>query len=248
MGGYPEASRRPIAYLRLHTALVAQEEAVMNAAVDLVRATEEAAGPERLDVVVIGGGQAGLSVGYYLARQNVRFVILDAQARVGDAWRKRWDSLRLFSPARYDALVGMPFPAPDDSFPTRDEMADYLEAYAERFRLPVQSGARVDSLTQRDGRYRVVAGDREFEAEQVIIAMANYQEPRVPELAGALGPDILQMHSSAYKNPEQLRDGPVLVAGVGNSGAEIAYELARAGRDVWLAGRPTGEAPFRMNT
>src|SRR5882724_6695342 len=220
----------------------------MSAAVQLVRQVSTAANVERFDVVVIGGGQAGLSVGYYLARRGLRFVILDAHERVGDAWRKRWDSLRLFSPARYDALVGMPFPAPDDSFPTRDEMADYLEAYAKRFKLPVRNGMRVDSLTQRDGRYHVVSGEHEFEAEQVIVAMANFQKPRVPELASSLDPGIAQLHSSDYKNPEQLRDGPVLVTGVGNSGAEIALELAQAGRQVWLSGRASGEAPFRMDS
>src|SRR6188768_3596821 len=151
----------------------------MNAAVQLVREVSAAASPEHFDVVVIGGGQAGLSVGYYLARQGVRFVILDAHERVGDAWRKRWDSLRLFSPARYDALVGMPFPAPDDSFPTRDEMADYLEAYAKRFKLPIRNGTRVDSLTERGGRYHIVAGELELVADQVIVAMANFQKPRV---------------------------------------------------------------------
>jgi len=220
----------------------------MNAAVQLVRAESTAPSVERFDVVVIGGGQAGLSVGYYLARRGLRFVILDAHQRVGDAWRKRWDSLRLFSPARYDALVGMPFPAPDDTFPTRDEMADYLEAYAKRFKLPVRNGMRVDSLTERDGRYQISCGGHEFEADQVIVAMANFQKPRVPELASSLDPGIVQLHSTEYKNPQQLPDGPVLVAGVGNSGAEIALELAQAGRRVWLSGRSNGEAPFRMNT
>jgi len=220
----------------------------MNAAVQLVRAESTAPSVERFDVVVIGGGQAGLSVGYYLARRGLRFVILDAHQRVGDAWRKRWDSLRLFSPARYDALVGMPFPAPDDTFPTRDEMADYLEAYAKRFKLPVRNGMRVDSLTERDGRYQISCGGHEFEADQVIVAMANFQKPRVPELASSLDPGIVQLHSTEYKNPQQLPDGPVLVAGVGNSGAEIALELAQAKRRVWLSGRSNGEAPFRMNT
>lgn len=220
----------------------------MSAAVQLVPAISATAPAEQFDVVVIGGGQAGLSVGYYLAQQGVRFVILDAHERVGDAWRKRWDSLRLFSPARYDALVGMPFPLPDDAFPTRDEMADYLEAYAKRFKLPIRNNTRVDSLTQRDGRYHIVAGEREFAADRVIVAMANFQKPRVPELASGLDPGIVQLHSSEYKNAAQLREGPVLVAGVGNSGAEIAYELARAGREVWLSGRAPGEAPFRMNT
>jgi len=220
----------------------------MSAAVQLVREVRAEAGPERFDVVVIGGGQAGLSVGYYLARLGLNFVILDAHERTGDAWRKRWDSLRLFSPARYDALVGMPFPAPDDVFPTHDEMADYLEAYAKRFNLPIRTSTRVDALTQKDGRYQIVAGERKFVADQVIVAMANFQNPRVPELGTKLDPSIVQLHSSEYKNAAQLREGPVLVAGVGNSGAEIAYELAQAGREVWLSGRANGEAPFRMNT
>src|SRR5438045_1285722 len=160
----------------------------MSAAVRLVREPSAEPGVEHFDVVVIGGGQAGLSVGYYLARQGLNFVILDAHERVGDAWRKRWDSLRLFSPARYDALVGMPFPAPDDSFPTRDEMADYLEAYAKRFKLPVRNRTRVDSSTEREGRYHIGSGEHEFEADQVIVAMANFQKPRVPELASSLDP------------------------------------------------------------
>jgi putative flavoprotein involved in K+ transport len=220
----------------------------MSAAVQLVRAASPEPSLERFDVVVIGGGQAGLSVGYYLARRGLRFVILDAHERVGDAWRKRWDSLRLFSPARYDALVGMPFPAPDDSFPTRDEMADYLDAYAKRFKLPIRTSTRVDSLTERDGRYHIVAGAAEFEADQVIVAMANFQKPRTPETASSFDPAVVQLHSTEYKNPGQLRDGPVLVAGVGNSGAEIALELAQAGRQVWLSGKSSGEAPFRMDT
>jgi putative flavoprotein involved in K+ transport len=219
----------------------------MGAAVKLheVRATDP--NPEQYDVVVIGGGQAGLSVGYYLARRGLRFVILDAEQRVGDVWRKRWDSLRLFSPARFDALVGMPFPAPPDSFPTHEQMADYLEAYAKRFDLPVRSGMRVESLSRRAGRYSIKAGEHVFEADQVVVAMSNYQKPRWPELTGALNPEIVQLHSSQYKNAAQLAPGRVLVVGAGNSGAEIALELVKQGREVWLCGRKTGEAPFRMN-
>lgn len=219
----------------------------MGAAVKLheVRATDPS--PEQYDVVVIGGGQAGLSVGYYLARRGLRFVILDAEQRVGDVWRKRWDSLRLFSPARFDALVGMPFPAPPDSFPTHEQMADYLEAYAKRFDLPVRSGLRVESLSHRAGRYSIQAGEHVFEADQVVVAMSNYQKPRWPELAGALSHEIVQLHSSQYKNAAQLAPGGVLVVGAGNSGAEIALELVKQGREVWLCGRKTGQAPFRMN-
>jgi putative flavoprotein involved in K+ transport len=202
---------------------------------------------EHFDVIVIGGGQAGLSVGYYLAQRGLRFVILDASARVGDVWRNRWDSLRLFTPARFDGLAGMPFPAPPDVFPTKDQMADYLEAYAAHFRLPVRTGVRVDSLSRRDGRYVVKAGHREFEAEQVVVAMANYQRHRVPAFAHELSPDIVQLHSSDYRSPAQLQKGGVLIAGAGNSGAEIGLELSSRGHATWMSGRDTGEVPFRMN-
>lgn len=220
----------------------------MSAAVELGREERTQPNRERYDVIVIGGGQAGLSVGYYLARRGLKFVILDAHERVGDSWRKRWDSLRLFTPARFDALVGMPFPAPDDAFPTHDEMADYLEAYAKRFQLPVRNCMRVESLSRRDGRYSIKASGHELEADQVVVAMANYQRPRTPELARSLQPEIVQLHSSAYRNPGQLREGPVLLVGAGNSGAEIALELAKQGRQVTVAGRSTGEAPVRMNS
>jgi putative flavoprotein involved in K+ transport len=138
---------------------------------------------ERLETIVIGGGQAGLSVGYHLARRGRPFVILEANQRVGDSWRKRWDSLRLFTPARYDSLVGMPFPARPTAFPTKDEMAEYLERYVERFRLPVRTGVAVDGLSRVGDRYVVTAGGRRFEADHVVVAMANYQTPRVPSFA-----------------------------------------------------------------
>jgi putative flavoprotein involved in K+ transport len=202
---------------------------------------------ERHEVIVIGGGQAGLSVGYHLARRGVRFVILDASARVGDAWRKRWDSLRLFTPARYDGLVGMPFPAPPFSFPTKDEMADYLESYAKRFALPVRTGVRVDRLRREGDLFVVTAGARRFEAPQVVVAMSSYQKPRIPAFARELDPKIIQLHSSAYRNPSQLQEGGVLVVGAGNSGAEIAIDLAGS-HPTWLAGRDTGHIPFRVGS
>ena len=206
---------------------------------------------DRFDVVVIGGGQAGLSVGYHLARRGLRFVILEADDRIGDVWRRRWDSLRLFTAARYDGLDGMPFPAPPTYFPTKDEMADFLESYAARFELPVRTGSRVERLAKRDGRYVVQAGGRELEADQVVVAMASYQRPRMPLFARDLGPDIVQLHSRDYRNPGQLRAGDVLIAGGGNSGAEIAIELAARGPSpaprVWLSGRDTGHLPFHID-
>jgi putative flavoprotein involved in K+ transport len=201
--------------------------------------------PERVETVVVGGGQAGLSVGHHLARRGRRFVILDANRRVGDAWRRRWDSLRLFTPARYDALAGLPFPAPGHSFPTKDQVADYLEAYAARFQLPVLTGVRVDRLWRDDGRLVVAAGDRSWAADNVVVAMSTFQVPRVPPFAAELDPAILQLHSSGYRRPSQLREGPTLVVGAGNSGAEIALEVA--GRHpAWLAGKESGHVPFRI--
>jgi putative flavoprotein involved in K+ transport len=201
--------------------------------------------PEHIETLVIGGGQAGLSVGYHLARRARPFVILDASQRVGDAWRQRWDSLRLFTPARYNALAGLPFPAPAHSFPSKDQVADYLEAYAARFELPVRTGIRVDRLSRNADRFVVAAGDRRFEADNVVVAMATYQVPWVPPFAHELDPGIVQLHSAGYRNPSQLHDGAVLVVGAGNSGAEIAAEVATR-HPTWLAGRESGHVPFRI--
>ena len=203
---------------------------------------------ERVQVVVIGAGQAGLSVGYHLAQRGIPFVILEARERIGDSWRERWDSLRLFTTGRLDGLDGMPFPAPGHRFPTKDEMAAYLEAYATRFRLPVRTGVRVTGLTRRGDRYLVSAGDLRFEADHVVVAMATYQEPRIPAFAAELTPEIRQLHSREYRRPSQLQPGGVLVVGAGNSGAEIALEAVRAGHETWLSGRDTGKVPFRIDT
>jgi len=197
---------------------------------------------ESYDTIVIGGGQAGLSVGYHLAKRNVRFIILDENERVGDAWRKRWDSLRLFTPARFNGLPGLPFDASKWSFPTKDEMADYLEAYAERFSLPMRTGVRVVSIAQEDGQFVVSLGDERLEAENVVVATGALRIPKLPPFAGELDPRIVQLHSAEYRNPSQLQDGDVLVVGVGNSGAEIAYELAETRRSL-LAGTSNGEIP-----
>lgn len=201
---------------------------------------------ERTETLVIGGGQAGLSVGYHLRRRGLPFLIVDAHDRVGDTWRHRWDSLRLFTPARFNGLDGMPFPAPPYTFPTKDEMGNYLEHYAAHFRLPVRTGIRVERLYREDGRFVARAGARRFEADNVVVAMAQYQKPRVPAFAGDLAPDIVQIHSRDYRNPGQLREGDVLVVGAGNSGAEIGLELSRRHR-TFLSGRPTGHLPFNIH-
>lgn len=201
---------------------------------------------EHFDVIVIGAGQCGLSVGYHLARKGVKFIILEARDRIGDIWRSRWDSLRLFTPARYDGLAGMPFPAARYAFPTKDEMADYLEAYARKFSLPVRTGVKVDEVTRSDGRYVVTAGQTHYTASHVVIASASYQKPKLPDFAAQLDPSIRQLHSSAYKNPAQLNPGSVLLVGASNSGAEIAMDIAPT-HQVLLAGRHPGNIPVAYN-
>src|SRR5690349_13359624 len=201
---------------------------------------------EYVNTIVIGAGQAGLSAGYHLARRGVEFLILDAGGRVGDVWRERWDSLRLFTPARYAGLDGMPFKAAPFYFPTKDEFADYLEAYAARFALPVRMRTGVDRLSKAGNRFLVVAGERRFEADNVIVAMATYQRRRVPSFASELSPAVRQLHSLEYRNPSQWQAGGVLVVGAGNSGAEIAIEAARD-HETWLSGPDTGHVPFRID-
>jgi putative flavoprotein involved in K+ transport len=202
---------------------------------------------QRFETVIIGGGQAGLAVGHHLATRGQPFVILDANARIGDAWRKRWDSLRLFTPARYDGLPGAHFPGPAHAYPTKDQMADYLEAYVANFDLPVRSGVRVDRLVKEGERFVVTAGDLRFDADNVVVATGAYHTPRVPAFAAQLDPATVQMHSSQYRDPSQLRDGGLLVVGAGNSGAEIAVELSRHHR-TWLSGRDTGQEPTRAGS
>jgi putative flavoprotein involved in K+ transport len=201
---------------------------------------------ERFDTVVIGGGQAGLSVGYHLKKRGVPFVILDASARIGDSWRHRWDSLCLFTPAKFSGLDGLRFPADGNSFPSKDDMADYLERYARHFELPVRSGVRVERLSRLAHGFVVVAGEQQFEADNVVVAMANYQRPRVPAFARQLDPRVVQLHSFDYRNPAQLQPGGVLIVGAGNSGAEIALDVAR-GHETWVAGRDVGHVPFRID-
>jgi putative flavoprotein involved in K+ transport len=202
---------------------------------------------ERFETIVIGGGQAGLATGYQLARRGLPFVILDAGERVGDSWRNRWESLRLFTPARYDSLPGMPFPAPASTYPTKDEIADYLESYATSFDLPIRGGVKVDRLFREGTRFVATAGDLRFEADNAVVATGAYHAPRVPDFASKLAPSILQMHSSRYRDPTQLRDGGVLVVGAGNSGAEIALDLSPHHR-IWLSGRDPGQEPTRAGS
>jgi putative flavoprotein involved in K+ transport len=190
-------------------------------------AHKDPAGEQHLDAVVVGGSQAGLAMAWHLALQGLRFVVLEAAPEVGQVWRSRWDSLKLFTPAQYDALPGMAFPAPADTYPTKDPVADYLQAYAAAFRLPVRLNAKVTELRRlEDGRFEVRAADEVFQARQVVVATGPFQVPFIPPPAAKLDPSVTQLHSAHYRNPQALPEGPVLVVGGGNSGFQIAEELA----------------------
>jgi putative flavoprotein involved in K+ transport len=187
------------------------------------------------DVAVIGAGQAGLTMGYELAQQGRRFVILEAADSVGPAWRTRWDSLTLFTPRRYDSLPGLEFPGDPDGYPGRDEVITYLESYAETHDLPVQLGSEVRSVTSENGGFRLDLQDgAAVEADQVVVATGPFQVPRVPALSADLDTAVFQTHSVGYRNPGELPDGPVLVVGGGNTGFQIAEELA-AERETHLS-------------
>lgn len=201
---------------------------------------------ERFDTVVIGAGQAGLSAGYHLRREGRSFVILDGNERIGDSWRQRYDSLRLFTPARYIGLPGGRFPGPGSAMPSRDQMADYLGSYAARFALPVRTGVRVDRVRREGETYVVSAGERRFEAANVIVASGAHREPRVPAIARELDPGIVQLHSSEYRNPSQLREGAVLVVGAGNSGGDISIELVGT-HPTYLSGPNRGHVPVDID-
>src|ERR671919_11531 len=201
-------------------------------------------GREYVETLVIGGGQAGLSMGYQLSRRGLTYKIVDANPRIGDVWRNRWDSFRLFTPNRLNRLPGMRFPGYRWGFASKDEWADHLESYARKFDLQVETGVRVEKLTREGDRFVAISGERRFEADNVVVAMSSWQRPRVPDYASELDPGIVQFHVADYKNPAQLREGSVLVVGAGNSGAEVAIETARTHK-VSLSGPSNGAIPFR---
>ena len=181
---------------------------------------------ERYEIIVIGGGQAGLAIGYFLARQGRRFTILEAADAPGAAWRSRWDSLTLFTPTRYDSLPGRVFPGDPDSYPGRDQVADYLAGYAAHFELPVQYGSRVRAVRRGDHGYLVDLEDQTFESDQVVVATGPFQVPIVPAIASGLDDRVVQMHSSDYRSPDGIPAGAALVVGGGNTGYQIATELS----------------------
>ena len=201
---------------------------------------------DALDVIVIGAGQAGLATAYHLRRRGLRFLVVEAGPELGGSWRGRWDSLRLFTPAQHDGLPGMPFPAPDDTHPTKDEVAEYLAAYAARFELPVLLDARVERLERAGGRYVVRTSQGTLTAHQVVVATGPFQAPVVPRLSTGLGSDVFQVHSSSYRNPGQVPTGPVVVVGAGNSGRQIALELAATHPVTLAVGTASLQLPQRL--
>ncbi len=202
-----------------------------------------------IETVVIGAGQAGLATGYHLRRKGREFVILDSASRVGDQWRRQWDSLRLYLPVRYDSLPGLRFPGQPWSFPGKDEVADYLEEYATHFDLPIEFDTRVERLEPRpEGGYLVITRETRFRCQNVVVATGTFgRTPNIPDFAADLDPAIQQLHSSEYRRPGQLQQGPVLVVGASHSGTDIAYEVAQTHPTI-LAGRDCGQLPFRIDS
>lgn len=201
---------------------------------------------QHVETLIIGAGQAGLSTGYHLKRRGRSFLIVDANQRIGDNWRQQWDTLRLYTPAQYDGLPGLPFPAARWHYPGKDEVGDYLERYALHFDLPVRTSTRVDSLRRRaDGGYQATVGDATISCANVVVATGSFgRTPNLPEFAGELAPGIRQLHSSRYRRPAQLGPGPVLVVGASHSGQDIAYEVAPTRRTI-LCGPDRGNIPVR---
>jgi len=202
--------------------------------------------PERTEVIVIGGGQAGLTAGYYLSQANIPFVILDAEARVGESWRRRWDSLELFTPARYSALPGLPFPGHPEHYAGKDAVAEYLENYARIFNLPIRRDNLVTSVVPGDAGYRVATESGQYDAAQVIVATGAYQTPRIPSHSKKLSGEVTQFHSFDYRNPKQLPADVVLVVGAANSGAQIAEDLAATHQVHLSQGAKISHLPLRL--
>ena len=203
-------------------------------------------GDQRLDVIVIGGGQAGLAIGWHLAQRRLRFVVLEAADQFGHSWRTRWDSLRLFSPAQYDALPGMEFPAPADTYPGKEAVADFLRDYANAFDLPVRLATRVTGLSRDGDGFEVRAGEEILRAEHVVVATGPFQVPFIPDIAGGFDASVTQLHSADYCNPSLVPPGPALVVGAGNSGLQIAEELAATRRVDVATGEKVPMLPQRL--
>ena len=203
---------------------------------------------KQYETVIIGSSQAGLATAYHLSRRNRPFIILDENDEVGAAWRKRWTSLRLFTPARYDSLPGMPFPGDPNAYPGKNDVADYLRDYASHFGFRVENGVRVTKVKANGDGYSIETDNGPYSAQHVVVATGAFHHPKIPGFAAELSKDIGQVHSSQYRGPLQISEGPVLVVGAGQSGAEIALDMARDHHKVWLSGRSTGDEPIVRGT
>jgi putative flavoprotein involved in K+ transport len=203
---------------------------------------------ERVDTLVVGAGQAGLATAYHLARRGREVLIIEADTRVGEQWRRRWDSMRLFTPARFDGLPGMPYPGDPWALPTGAEFGDFLERYAAQLDVPLLTGTRARRLSRTGDQLKVDTDHGTVIADNVVAACGYDALPQLPTYAVTIAPHILQLHSVDYRNPGQLPRGDVLVVGAGNSGADIAVELAHGGHRVLLSGRHPGQLPFQMGS
>jgi putative flavoprotein involved in K+ transport len=198
------------------------------------------------EVVVVGAGQAGLAIGYFLRRQSRDLVILERAGQIAPAWRERWDSLRLFTPRRYSGLPELAFPGDRDGYPTRDEVIAYLERYAATFELPIELTSEVKSLVGEDGRFRLEVDGRTITADQVVVATGPFQTPYVPKLAEKLLDDLFQTHAVGYHRPGDVPKGTVLVVGGGNTGFQIAKELSATHTAVLSIGSQQKPLPQRV--
>ncbi len=197
-------------------------------------------------MLVVGAGQAGLTVGYYLKRAGLRFLIVDAADHVGSAWRQRWESLVLFTPRRYNAMPGLSFDGHPDQEPTRDEVVEYLDRYATELNLPVELSSRVIALDRREGRYAAELPAGTILADQVVVATGPFQQPWIPSFAVSVGSDVYQTHSTGYRRPSDVPPGRVVVVGGGNTGYQIAEELAADHKVVLAVGSRQTPLPQRL--
>jgi putative flavoprotein involved in K+ transport len=196
--------------------------------------------------IVVGAGQAGLVMARHLQAAGEPVLVLEGDDRIGDTWRRHYPSLRLFTTPKYSSLPGWRIPVP--GFPTGNEMADYLEAYAQRFELPVRTGTRVISVECEGRPFRVSTDRGDVVADRVVVASGAHRRPRMPAFAAELSPHLRQLHSLEYRNAAQLVPGGVLVVGAANSGSDIALESAAAGHPTWLAGRHPGQVPIDIDS
>src|SRR3954451_3791524 len=208
--------------------------------------TAEDSSPQNLDVAVIGGSQAGLAMGHYLAQRGRRFVIFERGDAIAPAWRERWESLKLFTPRRYSSLPGLPFPGDPDAYPTRDEVIAYLEQYTATFELPVELNRNVRRIAREQGRFVLDVDGRTIAAEQVVVATGPFQTPYIPRLAEDLGSDVWQSHSTGYRRPSDVPKVTLLVAGGGNTGFQIAKELSATHKVLLSIGSKQKPLPQRF--